>query len=36
LNEFKHLINKKLTLNASLKTEEDIEAAVKFFSDAIQ
>jgi hypothetical protein len=32
---FRHLINQGLTLNVSLKTEEDIEAAVKFFNDAI-
>jgi hypothetical protein len=31
-----HLINKRLTLNVSLKPEEDIEAAVKFYNDTIQ
>jgi hypothetical protein len=35
-DDFKHLINQRLTLNVSLKTEEDIEAAVKFFNDKIQ
>jgi hypothetical protein len=30
------VINERLTLNVSLKTEEDIEAAVKFFNDVIQ
>jgi predicted enzyme related to lactoylglutathione lyase len=35
-NGFRHLINQRLTLYVSLKTEEDIEAAVKFFSDTIQ
>jgi hypothetical protein len=35
-DEFRHLINQRLTLNVSLKTEEDIEAAVKFFNDTIQ
>jgi hypothetical protein len=30
------LINQRLTLNDSLKTEQDIEAAVKFFNDTIQ
>jgi hypothetical protein len=29
-NDFRHLINQRLTLNVSLKTEEDIEAAVKY------
>jgi hypothetical protein len=33
---FRHLINQRLTLNVSLKTEEDTEAAVKFFNDTIQ
>jgi hypothetical protein len=32
----KHLINERLTLNVSLKTEEDIVTAVKFFNDTIQ
>jgi hypothetical protein len=29
---FRYLINKRLTLNVTLTTEEDIEAAVKFFN----
>jgi hypothetical protein len=33
---FRHLINKRLTLNVPLKTEEEIEAAVTFFKDTIQ
>jgi hypothetical protein len=36
LDDFRQHINKRLTLNISLKTEEDIEAAVKFFNDTIQ
>jgi hypothetical protein len=32
----RRLISKRLTLNVSLKTEEYIEAAVKFFNDSIQ
>jgi hypothetical protein len=35
-DDFRHLINKRLTLNVSLKTTEYIEAAVKFFNDTIQ
>jgi hypothetical protein len=35
-DDFRHLINQRLTLNVSLKTEEDIEVAVKFFNDTIQ
>jgi hypothetical protein len=35
-DDFRGLINERLTLNVSLKTEEDTEAAVKFFSNAIQ
>jgi hypothetical protein len=35
-DDFRHLINQRLTLNVSLKTEEDIEAAVKFFNDTLQ
>jgi uncharacterized protein YktA (UPF0223 family) len=35
LNDLRHLINQRLPLNVSLKTEEDIEAAVKFFNDTI-
>jgi hypothetical protein len=34
--DFRRLINKRLTLNVSLKTKEDIEAAVKFYNDTIQ
>jgi hypothetical protein len=34
--DFRHLINHRLTLNGSLKTEEDIQAAVKFFNDTVQ
>jgi hypothetical protein len=33
-DNFRHLINQRLTLNVSLKIEEDIEAAVKFFNDS--
>jgi hypothetical protein len=33
---FRHLINKRLTLKVSLKTEEYIEVAVKFLNNAIQ
>jgi hypothetical protein len=36
LDDFRQLINERLTLNVSLKTNEDIEAAVKFFNDTIQ
>jgi hypothetical protein len=35
-DDFRHLINERLTLNVSYKNEEDIEAAVKFFNDTIQ
>jgi hypothetical protein len=35
-DDFRQRINERLTLNVSLKTEEDIEAAVKFFNDTIQ
>jgi hypothetical protein len=35
-DNFWHLVNKKLTLKVLLKTEENIEAAVKFFNDTIQ
>jgi hypothetical protein len=31
-DDFRHLITDRLTLNVSLKTEEDSEAAVKFFN----
>jgi hypothetical protein len=36
LYDFRHLINQRLTLNVSLKTKEDIEAAVEFFNDTVQ
>jgi hypothetical protein len=32
-DDFRHIINQRLTLNVSLQTEEDIEAAVTFFND---
>jgi hypothetical protein len=35
-DNFRHLVNEKLTLKVLLKTEENIEAAVKFFNDTIQ
>jgi hypothetical protein len=35
-DDFRHLINQRLTLNVSLKTDRDVEAAVKFFNDTIQ
>jgi hypothetical protein len=35
-DDFRHLINKRLTLNVSLKTKDDIDAAVKFLNDTIQ
>jgi hypothetical protein len=35
-DDFRHLINQRLTLNVSLKTEEDIGAAVKFVDDTVQ
>jgi hypothetical protein len=35
-DDFRHLVNQRLTLNVSLKTEEDIEAAVKFFKATLQ
>jgi hypothetical protein len=34
-DHFRQLINKRITLNVSHKTKEDIEAAVKFLNDAI-
>jgi hypothetical protein len=34
--DFRHFINQRSTLNACLKTEEDIEAAVKLFNDTVQ
>jgi exonuclease III len=33
---FRHLINQRLSLNVPLKTEADIEAAVKSFNDIVQ
>jgi hypothetical protein len=35
-DDFRHLAKERLILNIPLETEEDIEAAAKFFSDAIQ
>jgi hypothetical protein len=35
-DDFRRLINERLTLNISFKTEKDIEAAVKFFNNTIQ
>jgi hypothetical protein len=35
-DEFRQLINERLTLNISFKTEEDNEAGVKFFNNTIQ
>jgi hypothetical protein len=35
-DDCRHLINQRLTLNVSLKTEENIEAAVTFFNDTVQ
>jgi hypothetical protein len=35
-DDFRHLINQRLTLNVSLKTKEDIQATVKFFNHTIQ
>jgi hypothetical protein len=34
--DFRSLINDRLTLLISIKTEEDTEAAVKFFNNTIQ
>jgi hypothetical protein len=34
-DDFRELINERLTLNVSLKTEEDIEAAVNVFNDTM-
>jgi hypothetical protein len=34
--DFRHLNNQSLTLNVSLKTEEDTEAVVKFYNDTVQ
>jgi hypothetical protein len=33
---YRRLINEKLTLIVSLKTEEDTEVAVKFFNDTVK
>jgi hypothetical protein len=35
-DDVRHFINERLTLNVSLKTEEDTGAEVKFFNDTIQ
>jgi hypothetical protein len=35
-DDFTYLIKERLTLNVSLKTEEDNETAVNFFNDSIQ
>jgi hypothetical protein len=35
-DNFRQLINERLTSHVSLRTEEDIEAAVKFFNDTMQ
>jgi hypothetical protein len=35
-DNFRHLINQRLTVNVSLRNEEDIKAAVKFFNDTLQ
>jgi hypothetical protein len=35
-DDFRHLINDRLTLNIPLKTKEDNEAAVKFFNGTMQ
>jgi hypothetical protein len=35
-DEIRRLVNERLTLNIPLETEEDIEAAAKFFNDTIQ
>jgi hypothetical protein len=35
-DDFRRLVKEKLTLNIPLKTEEDIEAAAKFFNDTIK
>jgi hypothetical protein len=36
LNDFRHIVNERLPLNMSLKTENDIEAAAKFCNDTVQ
>jgi hypothetical protein len=35
-DDFRQFINERLTSSISLKTEEDIEAAVKFLNDTVQ
>jgi hypothetical protein len=35
-DDFRHLINQRITLNVSLKTKEDIEVAIKFFNNTVQ
>jgi hypothetical protein len=35
-DDIRHFINQRLTLNVSLKTEQDIDAAVKFSNDTVQ
>jgi hypothetical protein len=35
-DDFRCFVNGRLTLNVSLKTEENTQAAVKFFNDTIQ
>jgi hypothetical protein len=35
-DDFRRLVNESLTLNIPFKSEEDIEAAAKFFNDTIQ
>jgi hypothetical protein len=35
-DDFRHLINQRLTLNVPLKSKEDIEAAVTSFNDTVQ
>jgi hypothetical protein len=35
-DNFRHLVSEKLTLKIPLKTEENIEAAAKFFNNTIQ
>jgi hypothetical protein len=35
-DDFRRLINERLTLSISLETEEDIEAAAKLLNDTIQ
>jgi hypothetical protein len=35
-DDFRHIINQRVTLNVSLETVEDIEAAAKSFNDTVQ